>query len=316
MHGVFLEWGSVSAGDLECSALKRSLESWDFFETSEESEMADRIAGAQVAVVNKLPVTTELLQQCASLELLCVSATGIDNIDVTACRDRGVTVCNARNYATPSVVQHTWALILSLVTHQRRYVDNVRDGVWSAQPQFALLEPVVEELDGKTLGIVGCGTLGSAVAAVASAFGMRVSTWARPGGQRRENALPLNDLLDQADVLSLHCPLNDQTRGLIDGEALRRLGSESWLINTARGGIVDEAALIDAVTTGKIAGAGVDVLTTEPPSPDHPLVAARLPNLLVTPHSAWAARASRQRLIDQIADNIASFRAGRPLREV
>ena len=199
--------------------------------------MAQRLAGAHVAVLNKLPVDGALLDACPDLQLVCVAATGYDVVDVAACAERDVTVCNARGYATPSVVQHVWSLILALTTHLPSYRAAVQNGSWSGQPQFALIQPPVAELAGKTLGIVGYGTLGRAVADVAPAFGMHVVTLQRGPTASRPTDLPLPALLDRSDVLTLHCPLTAETRRLIDADALSRLGSSGILVNTARGGI-------------------------------------------------------------------------------
>jgi len=221
-------------------------------------------------------------------------------------------VCNVRGYATPAVVQHVFALILALRTRLVDYRRAVADGRWQRSPHFCLLDYPIRELTGSKLGIVGYGELGKAVARVAEAFGMQVLISQRPGGPERPGRLPLHELLHQVDILSLHCPLTPQTQGLIGGEALKLMRPDALLINAARGGIVDEAALASALRAGRLGGAGIDVLTEEPPLRGSPLLETGVPNLIVTPHIAWASRESRQRLVDEVARNIQAFLAGRP----
>jgi glycerate dehydrogenase len=234
-------------------------------------------------------------------------------VDLDAAARRGIAVCNIRRYATPSVVQHVFALLLSLTRHLSDYQRAVQSGAWQRSGQFCLLDYPIRELGGLTLGIVGYGELGQAVAATAEqAFGMRVLIAQRPGGSAEPGRLPLQQLLPQVDVLSLHCPLTPETRGLIGAEELALMKPDALLINTARGGIVDEVALATALLAGRLGGAGIDVLASEPPGSDSPLLQQPIPNLIVTPHIAWASRQSRQRLLDQLAQNIAAFMAGRP----
>jgi glycerate dehydrogenase len=225
-------------------------------------------------------------------------------------------VCNSRGYGTASVVQHALALILALSVRLPEYRATVAAGRWQASPVFCLLDHPIAELAGRVLGIVGFGTLGRGVASVASALGMDVRVAQRPGGEPQENRVPLASLLPMVDVLSLHCPLTEHTHGLIGAAELRAMKPTALLINTARGALVDEGALADALRTGEIAGAGVDVLSVEPPPPDHPLLAPDVPNLILTPHIAWAARESRQRLADDVAANIEAFIAGEPRNRV
>jgi glycerate dehydrogenase len=243
------------------------------------------------------------------LRLILVAATGTDNVDLDAARRHGIAVANARGYATPSVLQHVYALILGLATHLPDYREAVREGQWSASPHFTLLTRPIHELDGGVLGIVGYGELGRAVAAAAPAFGLEPRVAAVPGREHRQGPprIPLAELLSQADVVSLHVPRTPETEGLIGPDELARMGSEALLINTARGGLVDEPALAQALRAGKLGGAGVDVLDREPPPPDHPLLAPDLTNLIVTPHVAWASRHARQRLVGELAANLQAF---------
>lgn len=314
MLGVFLDQDTVNNGDLDLSRLVKALPRWQSYGGTEPGQVAERIADAEVVVSNKVVLSKELLNQAPGLRLVVVAATGTNNVDLAAAAARGVAVCNVRNYATPSVVQHVFALILSLTRHLPEYREAVRAGRWQHSDKFCLLDYPIRELDGLTLGIVGYGELGKAVAGTAeSAFGMRVHVAQRPGTEEpRPGRIPLSQLLPEADILSLHCPLTAQTRGLIGTRELARMKRDALLINTARGGIVDETALAEALRTGTIGGAGVDVLSSEPPQQGNPLLAPDIPNLIVTPHVAWASRESRQRLLDQVADNIQSFLNGQP----
>lgn len=312
MRGVFLDSGSINPAELDLSSWRDLVEEWAWHDSTAPQDVGARIADADIVVSNKVVLTRAHLEAAAQLRLICVAATGTDNIDLDAARARNIAVCNVRGYATPSVVQHVFTLILVLRGHLLDYCAALRDGAWSRSPHFSLLQFPLRELAGSTLGIVGYGELGRAVAGVARAFGMHVAVAGLPGraNSGEVKRVPLGALLSQADVLSLHCPLTPQTRNLIDARALGRMRNDAILINTARGGIVDERALIDALLWRQLGGAGIDVLTVEPPPADHPLLRAGIPNLLVTPHIAWACRESRQRLVDAIASNIRGFLAG------
>jgi len=239
-----------------------------------------------------------------------VAATGTNNVDLVAARERGVAICNVTGYATPSVVQHVLALMLALTTRVAEHAAAARDGRWAASELFCLLDFPFRELAGKTLGIVGYGELGRGIARVAQALGMSVLIAQRPGGPPQEGRLPLDELLARSDVVTLHVPLADNTRGLIGARELALMKSDALLIDTARGGIVDEAALVEALRCGRLGGAGVDVLAVEPPRGGSPLLDDPPPNLIVTPHVAWASREARQRLIDEVALNIRAFSEG------
>ncbi len=312
MLGVFLDVDTVDRGDLEWSGLRDCLPEWRFYRTADAATTQERLADAVVAVSNKVVLDEATLREMPQLRLVCVAATGVNNVDLEAARRARIVVCNARGYATPAVVQHVFALILALAGSLFGYRDAVAGGRWRESPHFCLLDFPIMELAGRTIGIVGYGELGLAVGRLAEAFGMRVLIAQRPGGSERAGRIPLEELLPQVDVLTLHCPLTPETRGLIGGRELKSMRSGAILINTARGGIVDEAALAAALTEGKIAGAGVDVLSREPPVGGNPLLGPGVPNLIVTPHVAWASRESRQRLIDQVVDNIQAFKQGKP----
>ncbi len=310
MNSVFLDYGTLSSGDLDAGALQRVLPRLRLHDTTRQEDVAERIAGCEVVLVNKLRIDRKLIEATPVLRLIGLSATGTDNVDLEAARARGVAVCNIRDYCTPSVVQHVLGAILAL-TH--RFADYARLAVerWGQSPQFTMLDYPVRELRGRVLGVVGWGVLGRAVAAACeSALGMRVLVANRPGGERVAGRLDLDGLLAQADVLTLHCPLTPATRGLIDARALARMKPDALLVNTARGALVDVRALADALRAGRLGGAAIDVLPQEPPVDGSPLFAPGIPNLLLTPHTAWAARESRQRALDELAANVADCLAG------
>jgi glycerate dehydrogenase len=313
MLGVFLDEGSVNRGDIDFSRLKSALQEWRFFDHSASHEVSDRIRDADIVISNKVFLGAEAFQQANKLRLICVAATGTNNVDLDAAKQYGIKVCNVRGYANTSVVQHVFALILALTTHLENYRQVIRGGGWQSSVHFSMLNFPIRELSGKTLGIVGYGQLGQAVAKVAAAFGMNVLLAARPGlKDTRPERVPLEKLLPEVDILTLHCPLSESTRGLIGDRELSLMKPGAILINAARGGIVDEPALAQALRDGRLAGAGVDVLTVEPPRQGNPLLAEDIPNLIVTPHIAWASVESRQRLINEIGTNIEAFLKDEP----
>jgi glycerate dehydrogenase len=307
---VFTDLGSVQPQDLDLSTLQSAVLQWRWYDLIAASEMPAALADAEVVVSNKVWLGAQQLAMAPKLKLVCIAATGTNNIDLSAAAKRGVAVCNVRAYATPSVVQHVFALLLSLTTHLDSYRESVRRGDWSRSPFFCLFGESIRELRGRTLGIIGYGELGRAVAGIAHAFGMKVLLAARDESDTREGRLPLHELLPRLDVLSLHCPLTETNRNLIGANELALMKADAVLINTARGGLVDEAALLDALQNHRLAGAALDVLEKEPPAEGNALIKAGLPNLIVTPHIAWASRESRQRLVDEIALNISAFTGG------
>lgn len=308
---VFLDAATLDRGDIDWSPLE-AVADCRLHRNTAAHEVAERIAGAQVVISNKVVLDAAVLSGAPGLKLVCVAATGTNNVDLQAAREAGIPVCNVRDYGTPSVAQHVFALILALTTRLLDYDKAVRNGAWRRAENFCLLDFPIAELAGKRLGIVGYGVLGGAVARLGEAFGMEVLIAQRPGGEPRPGRLPLQALLPEVDVLSLHCPLTEQTRGLIGARELASMKPSALLINTARGGLVDEQALAEALRRGVIAGAGFDVLSTEPPREGNPLLAPDIPNLIVTPHIAWASRESRQRLLAQVAENIRCWTEGRP----
>jgi glycerate dehydrogenase len=307
---VFLDLASVDRGDLDLAALHRAAGPWATFPQTPPELTAARIADAAIVVTNKVVIDRAVMTACPGLRLVCVAATGTNNVDLVAAGERGVAVCNVTGYATPSVVQHVLALMLALTTRLAEHAAAARDGRWAASDLFCLLDFPFRELAGRTLGVVGYGELGRGVARVAQALGMAVLVAQRPGGPAQEGRVPLEELLARADVVTLHVPLADNTRGLIGARELGLMKPDALLINTARGGIVDEDALVAALRAGRLGGAGVDVLAVEPPRGGSPLLENPPPNLIVTPHVAWASREARQRLIDEVARNVEAFATG------
>jgi glycerate dehydrogenase len=310
MRTAFLDYETVSNGDLDTASLKRAAPEIRFYPLTSESQLAPRIADAQIVLVNKIELTRERLEGARELKLIAVAGTGTDGVDLTAAQERGIAVCNVRGYCTASVVQQAWALILGLTQHVREYARLATDGSWVENEKYAVLAHPIRELSGRVLGIVGWGTLGRGVAAVGEAFGMRSIACHRPGAPPERGRVSLEELLATADIVSLHCPSTPATRGLIGARELGLMKRDALLINTARGALVDSAALAQALRAGRLGGAGIDVLAEEPPTDGDPLLASDIPNLIVTPHIAWAAREARQRCIDEMAANIEDFRRG------
>jgi len=323
MRTVFLDFASLHPEDLNTQHLSDHLDSIEYWSDSHGDEIATRLKNAEVAVVNKIHLRRTDLEDAPKLKLICLAATGSDNVDLQAAEDLGIAVANIRDYCTPSVVQHVFALMLTLNQKLDVHRTQVRNGAWQETSNFCLLEPCFAELRDKTLGVIGLGALGSGVAGVARAFGMRVIAARLPwrtartpsGSGQSAPRLPLDELLQQADVVSLHCPLTEDTRHIINAAALELMQPHALLINTARGALIDSQALTDALRQGAIGGAGIDVLSEEPPVDGDPLLdylasAEQPQNVIITPHIAWAARESRQRALDQILSNIQAFVAG------
>jgi glycerate dehydrogenase len=276
-------------------------------------QVVERLKGATVAIVNKVPLRAETLAQLPELKMIAVAATGYDVIDVPYCRAHGIAVANIRNYAVHTVPEHAFALILALRRNLLAYRADVEAGLWQQAEQFCFFTHDIGDLHGSTLGIVGEGAIGQGTAAIARGFGMRV-LFADHEPPKVEGVAftPLDEVLAESDVISLHCPLTPSTRNLIGLPQMRRMKRNALLINTSRGGLVDEAALIQALDEGLIAGAGFDVLTTEPPKNGHPLLEVRRHNFILTPHVAWASDGAMQFLADQLIDNIDAWAAGKP----
>ena len=315
-RAVFLDHPSLDLGDLDLSELRNAFSDLQLFEQTTPQNVIERLQGAQVAISNKIPLNTETLAACPELELILVSATGTNNVDLEAARAHGITVSNCQGYGTPSVAQHTIMLLLNLATRVKDYQRDVSAGKWQEAKQFCLLDYPIVELEGKTLGLLGHGELGGAVARLAEAFGMRVVLGAIPGRPARADRMPLDELLAQVDALTLHCPLNEHTRDFIGARELALLKPGAFVVNTARGGLINEQALADALRSGHLGGAATDVLSVEPPVQGNPLLAGDIPRLIVTPHNAWGSREARQRIVGQLAENARGFFSGAPLRVV
>ncbi|HTG86856.1 MAG TPA: D-2-hydroxyacid dehydrogenase [Pyrinomonadaceae bacterium] len=286
---------------------------WVEYAATAESEVVERLRDATIAICNKVALGKEALSKLPQLKLIAVAATGTDNVNLAYCRTHNIAVCNTRGYAVSSLPEHALMLMFALRRNLISYRDDVRDGRWQEAKQFCLLDHSISDLRGTVLGIIGFGTLGKAMAELARGIGMDVivaerkqATSIRPG--RRSFA----DVLQLSDVLSLHCPLTEETRDLIGAAELKQMKQDALLINSARGGLVDDRALLEALTSGKLGGAGIDVLRVEPPREGNPLLEADLPNLIVTPHNAWASKQAMQTLADQLVDNLEAFVRGEP----
>jgi len=322
MQGVFLDFATVSHGDVDVGRLAHAVPHLALHDVTAESEIPRHIAGREIVLVNKLHLSRSLMSANPQLRLIAVAATGTNNIDLEAARELSIGVCNVRDYCTASVAQHVLAVMLGLTHHLSDYHRVATDGTWASSPQFTSLEYPIRELRGRVLGIVGYGTLGRAVAnAAEAALGMRIAIAQRPGaesaGASGSERLPLDELLRTADVVSLHLPLTEATRNVIGARELALMKRDAILINTARGALIDGEALAAALRARRLGGAAIDVLPQEPPVDGHPLLNSHLPNLIVTPHVAWAAREARQRCVDELAANIEDFlRGGRRNRVV
>lgn len=290
MKAVFLDLASLAEHDLDLSGFEAVADDWYSYPATAPEDRVARIADADVVVTNKVVLDEAVLRAAPNLKLVCLTATGFNNVSVETARELGIVVSNVMAYATDSVAQHVFALMLAHHTSLFSYTDAVKRGDWSRSPQFCLLDYPVRELRGMTLGIVGFGELGQGVARIAEAFGMQVLVSQRPGGEPSADRVAFEDMLRRSDVISLHVPLLDNTHHLIDAQALELMKPTALLINTARGAVVDNLALADALRRGVIGGAAMDVVDVEPPPLDHPLLAQDIPNLIVTPHTAWAGR--------------------------
>ena len=315
MNAVFLDYESLDKNDLDFSALHAVFSQLELYPSTLATQVLARVQHADVIISNKVVLDAETLKQCSSLKLILISATGTNNIDLAQAKAQGITVCNCQGYGTSSVAQHTLMLMLALATSVIQYDRAVKQGEWNKSPIFCLLDFPIVELAGKTLGILGYGELGQAVAKLAEAFGMKIIVGALPN-RSTENRVALSELLPQVDFLSLHCPLTEETCDLIDSQVFECMKPTAFLINCARGGIVNEQALATALRTGQIAGAATDVLSIEPPKEGNVLFADDIPNLIITPHSAWGSVDARQRIVNQMVENMQAFSQGKALRQV
>jgi glycerate dehydrogenase len=304
---VFLDRGTLPVA-MRAPALPLQ---WQEHDATQPEQVVERLEHAEVAISNKAPLMAAQLAQLPQLKLIAVAATGTNNVDLDYCRAHGIAVCNVSGYSTGSVAEHTFALLLALRRQIHSYHADIVAGAWQRSAHFALLSHPLHDLHGSTLGIFGYGHIGQAVVRIAEAFGMRVLVAERKDATAvRAGRVPFNEMLERADAVTLHCPLTPQTRNLIGEPELRRMKPDAILLNLARGGVVDEAALAQALREKWIAGAGVDVLANEPPRAGNPLLEMVGPNCIVTPHVAWASRQSLVRLAEEVVRNIEAFYAG------
>ncbi|MCD9116053.1 2-hydroxyacid dehydrogenase [Pseudomonas bijieensis] len=315
-RAVFLDHPSLDLGDLDLGPLRSCFSDLQLFARTTPDQVIERLKGATVAITNKIVIDAQAMAASPELKLILISATGTNNVDLEAARRHGITVCNCQGYGTPSVAQHTIMLLLNLATRLADYQKAVGEGRWQQASQFCLLDYPIVELEGKTLGLLGHGELGSAVGRLAEAFGMRVLLGQIPGRPPRPDRLPLEQLLPQIDALTLHCPLNEHTRNFIGARELALLKPGAFVVNTARGGLIDEQALAEALRSGHLGGAATDVLSVEPPVQGNPLLASDIPRLIVTPHNAWGSREARQRIVGQMSESALGFFSGTARRVV
>lgn len=321
-HIVFLDRATLPERiQLPCLPFAHT---WQEYASTQPHEIIPRLQQATIAIVNKVKLGDKELAALPALQLIVVAATGTDNVDRTACRARGVTLCNVQGYAVHAVVEHALSLMLALSRNLVPYQQALKAGAWQQSPHFCYFGPNIHDLAGKRLGLIGSGSLGRAMARVGSALGMEVCFAERRNASSPQTdqdgewvRLPFETLLATADVLSLHCPLNEETRGMIGAQELALMKPSALLINTARGGLVDESALLQALESGQLAGAACDVAGREPPHAEDPLLRAlALPNFILTPHVAWASDEAMQTLAAQVMENVARFVAGDPVRRI
>lgn len=289
---------------------------WVDFDQTQPADVMARIGDADIVIVNKVKLTAEILAQ-TKVKMVAAAATGTDNIDLAYCREHGIIVSNIRGYAVHTVPEHVFMMLLAIRRNLLAWRRDMQSGAWQKSEQFCLFTQPMNDLHGSTLGLIGYGGLGHAVHKIADAFGMKVLLAERRGAEViREGHTPFDTVLRESDAISLHAPLTPATRLMIGAREFGLMKSNAVLINTARGNLVDEAALLQALTTGRIAGAGFDVLAVEPPREGNPLLDLDLPNLIITPHVAWSSREAMQALADQIVDNMEAFVRGAPQNRV
>jgi len=311
MKLINLDASALNPGDLSWDVLNQFGDVTLYQKTESEAEAIERIGDHEIVLVNKVPITENILNACPNIKLICVQATGYNIVDTAACAKRGIPVCNVPDYGTAAVAQFTLALMLELCHRIGLHDQVVHEGKWCRSSTFCFWDTPQTELGGKTLGIIGFGRIGQATAKMAKAFGMRVITHSRtPRKSPDAEFVDMDTLLAKSDFISLHCPLFAENTKMVNAEFISKMKDGSFLINTARGGLLDEQAVADALTSGKLAGAAVDVVTEEPMKEYNPLLTA--PNCIITPHIAWAPKESRQRLLDCCVENIRAFLQGTP----
>ena len=310
MKIVILDGRALNPGDMSYDVIQECGEVTLYEHTASPEEAIARIADNPIVLTNKVPITRQILDACPGIRLICVLATGYNIVDVDCCREKGIPVCNVPAYGTAAVAQFTMALMLEICHRIGHHNRVVHEGKWCECSNFCFWDTPQMELGGKTLGIIGYGRIGQAVAKLAEAFGMRVIVYSRTPRPELAEFVELDRLLKESDFVSLHCPQFPETTGMVNADFIAKMKTGAILINTSRGGLVNEQALHDALVSGKLSAAAVDVVSAEPMAADNPLL--KVPNCIITPHIAWAPKESRQRLLDCVADNIRAFLAGTP----
>lgn len=310
---VFLDSASIIA-DIRRPAFPHL---WEGYPATVPEQVTARLADASIVITNKVALPRETLAQLPHLKMVAIAATGTDNVDIAYCRERNIVVSNIRNYSVHTVPEHVFMLMLALRRNLLAFGNDLRDGAWQRADQFCLFTHPVRDLHGSTLGLIGHGAIGQAVERLALAFGMSVLIAEHKGAATvRPGYTDFEQTLRDSDIISLHLPLNTHTRNLISSREFGLMKAGALLINTARGGLVDESALLEALRSGHIGGAGFDVLNTEPPRQGNPLLDLNLPNFILTPHVAWSSREAMQTLANQLIDNIEAFFHGTPQNRV
>jgi glycerate dehydrogenase len=308
MNISILDGSTLNPGDLDWLPIHQ-LGNITIYDRSANDEIVERAKDAEVLLVNKVVLTEAILDQLPKVKYIGVMATGFNNIDINAARKHNITVTNVKAYGPASVAQQTFALLLAVVNHAELHSQSVFAGEWVASPDFCYWKTPLTELAGKTMGLIGLGDIGSQVAKIALAFGMNVIAYRKhPTPTEGVEMVSLEAVFEKSDVVSLHCPLTDETKEIVNKERLSRMKPNAIILNTGRGPLINEADLAEALKNGTIAGAGLDVLSTEPPKADNPLLSA--PNCIITPHVAWASFEARKRLLQMVADNLESFQNG------
>lgn len=310
MKITVLDTNTITKGDVSLKPLMQFGET-EFFDMLSEDEIIDVAKDSDIIICNKAKITERIMENCKKLKFVTLFATGYNNIDLIAAKKYGVTVSNAPGYSTDSVAQHTFSFILELALNLSKYNDSVKNGDWVRSKKFSYFSFPLTELSGKTLGIIGLGTIGQAVAKIANAFSMKVIAYSRTEKHLDGiEFLPLDEVFKRSDFLTLHCPLNASTSGIINKDTLKLMKSTAFLVNTSRGGVIVEEDLVEALENGTISGAAVDVLDVEPMYENHPYLKA--PNMIITPHIAWATIEARTRLINLVSRNLEAFISGKP----
>lgn len=308
---IALDGHTLNPGDLSWEGIE-SLSNFEVYPRTNRSDILERSKSADILIVNKLNLDRSILEKLPRLKYICVSATGYNNVDLEYCREKKIPVSNVSGYSTPAVAQHVFALLFALTNQVEKYSQEVHQGVWSKQHDFAYWHQSIDEIHEKVIGIYGFGKIGKAVANVALAFGLKVIVHRKNPNKEQIPGIEyvsLDELFAQSDVLSLHAPLTEDNKGIISLLNLAKMKSSAYLINTARGGLVNELALRNALENKRIAGAALDVLSSEPPPPDHVLIG--IENCIVTPHQAWASLAARRRLLNEVVKNVEGYLNGK-----